>query len=149
MSGLHGGKRVGAGRKPKNRILRGLEGGRFRGAVAPISVPSLAMVEVFDAPDDLSADERAIWQALAPHAFANRTLTKATAYAFSLLCQAVVAERRLSASGAEAGGADHRGMLREVHTRLLQFNLAPCGKPLFESAPETVPVNPLSRYRKA
>src|SRR5687767_7469748 len=96
-----GGRRIGAGRKPKVPKVKGL------GAVgvskpggkpgAPISnVPTTngeSPIEEFDAPDDLAVEERAVWLKQAPHAFKNRTLTRARAMAFERYCKVVVLER--------------------------------------------------------
>jgi hypothetical protein len=105
-------------------------------------------VEEFDAPNDLTTDERNVWVELAPHAFANRTLTKATSFAFRLLCRNIVREKQLGENVEERNGSNHRGLIREVNTRLLQFNLAPCGKPMFGEDDQAKPANPLDRFLK-
>jgi hypothetical protein len=88
-------------------------------------------VEEFDAPDDLTAEELAVWMKQAPHAFANRTLTKATAMAFERYCKVAVLERN-EAKSSGVGGSNHRGLLKQINTYELQFNLTPCGKPMPE-----------------
>lgn len=135
-----GGPRIGAGRKPK------LPGARaFGSRVVPHpSVPAASShpvvpttnpaspIEEFDAPDDLTADERAIWLKQAPHAFRNRTLTKATALAFERYCKIVVLERN-EAKSSGVGGANHRGLLKQLNAYEQQFMLAPTGKPVVEA----------------
>jgi hypothetical protein len=115
----------------------------------PSSVPATPEplpIEEFDAPDDLTMDERHVWMALAPHAFAARTLTKATAEAFKLLCRNVILERDLRASVLDRGRPAHQGMIHKVETAMLRFNLSPCGKAMYEAQPAAKPVNPLEKY---
>lgn len=138
-----GGRRVGAGRKPKPK-----EPARV---LAHPSVPTTDVVEApieeFDAPNDLTIDERHVWLKQAPHAFANRTLTKATALAFERYCKLVVLERN-EAKSSGVGGANHRGLLRQVNELELQFLLTPSGKPIAVPAkPESAPVSALARFR--
>jgi hypothetical protein len=145
-----GGRRPGSGRKPKPKQER-LATGQIARVLSHPSVPPTtnptSKIEEFDAPDSLTRDERLVWLKLAPHAFANRTLTKGTAWSFEMLCRNIVLERELGAGGTR-GMADHRGMIQRVDAELLRFNLSPCGKALYEAEPEA-PANPLSRFRKA
>ncbi len=92
---------------------------------------SVSPIEEFDAPDDLMADERAVWLKQAPHAFASRTLTKASALAFERYCKVVVLERN-EARSSGVGGSNHRGLLKQINAYELQFMLAPAGKPMIE-----------------
>lgn len=148
-----GGKRVNSGRKAKTAHERAVDGnaGR-RGRVLPMpgaqEAPSTAVppIEEFDAPDDLTFDERKVWLELAPHAFENRTLTKGTALAFKILCTNVVILRGYATSMMDRGGADHRGMIARVDAAMARFCLAPAGKPLIKAAPEQAPANPVSKY---
>lgn len=87
-----------------------------------------------------------IWHELAPHAFAARTLTPATAAAFVMLCRAVVQERALSASPADAGGPNHRGLMHRVATWMKDFSVAPLGKPQYEAQPPAPQTNPLEKF---
>lgn len=130
-----GGRRPGTGRKPKSAAEKGLTGqASHRGRVLPhpSSTPPAAMapveVEEFDAPDELTMEERHVWLELAPHAFKNGTLTRATSLSFRLLCRNVVLERRYAVSVLDAGTANHRGMIQRIDAELLRFNLSPCGK---------------------
>jgi len=115
---------------------------------APVTVE----VESFDVPTALTPDAQRIWQRLAPFAFANGTLTRATALAFEMLCRHVVLVERYEALPEEAGNANHRGLIQRVDTELLRFNLSPCGKPMYAPAASTPqalpgpPVNPLARF---
>jgi hypothetical protein len=83
---------------------------------------------------------------LAPHAFAARTLTPATAAVFVMLCRAIVKERALSASVA-CGGPNHRGLMQRLSSWFKDFDLAPLGKPMYAAEPDTK-VNPLDRFTK-
>lgn len=136
-----GGGGRGQGRKPKSaeeKRLGGHAGHRGKVIDHPSSAnvdPPPLVVEEFDAPDDLTMDERHVWLELAPHAFAALTLTKGTSLGFRLLCRNIVLERRFAASVMDAGGASHRGLIQRVDAELLRFGLAPCGKPIV-SAPK-------------
>jgi hypothetical protein len=119
-----GGRRIGAGRKPKSKTAKLLQ---HPSAVTPPTTNEPSPVEEFDAPDDLAMDERAIWLKQAPHAFANRTLTRASALAFERYCKVVVLERN-EAKSSGVGGANHRGLLKQVNAFELQFMLVPAGR---------------------
>lgn len=138
-----GGRRIGAGRKPdpnskrQRRLAAQAAGARvLTHPSAPPVVPTTntpSPIEEFDAPDDLSADERAIWLKQAPHAFRMRTLTRATALAFERYCKVVILERKESESSGR-GGSNHRGLLRQINAYETQFMLCPIGKPVIEPA---------------
>lgn len=121
-----GGKRVGAGRKPKVKTAKLLQHPSAPSTVPP-TTNDPSPIEEFDAPDDLDADSRAIWLKQAPHAFANRTLARASALSFERYCKLVVAERKESESSGR-GGANHRGLLKQINALELQFLLTPSGK---------------------
>lgn len=108
--------------------------------------PQIAELEARVVELQACAHALGVWHELAPHAFDARTLTPATAAAFSMLCRAVVKERELSASASRAGGPDHRGMMARVATLSKDFVVAPFGKPMYEE--EKQPVNPLERFTK-
>lgn len=148
-----GGRRPGAGRPRKSAAMRELDGNAghrparvFAHPSAVPAIPEPVAIEEFDAPDDLTMDERHVWMELAPHAFAARTLTKATAEAFKLLCRNVILERELRASVLDRGRPAHQGMIHKVETAMLRFNLSPCGKAMYEAQPVAAPVNPLEKY---
>lgn len=135
-----GGRRPGAGRKPKSAAERALDGNAgHRGRVLThptastyVPPPPPPVLDEADAPNDLSFDERTVWLELAPHAIANGTLTDATALSFRILCRNIVLERAFASSVNDKGSANHRGMLQRVDAELLRFNLSPCGKPVAE-----------------
>ena len=150
-----GGKRVGAGRKPKTcrqEIVTGArsERGRARVLEHPSVLPVMANAVSVDELDasELTPDEHRVWVELAPLAVANRTLTPATALAFRLLCRNLVLERALAADNQTCGGGNHRGLIQRVDVELLSFSLAPCGKPIYEEAPKASPMSALDRFRK-
>jgi hypothetical protein len=84
-------------------------------------------IEEFDAPDALTIEERRIWMLQAPHAFANRTLTRASALSFERYCRVVVLEQK-EADSSGRGGPNHRGLLKQINAYELQFILTPAGK---------------------
>ncbi len=136
-----GGRRPGAGRKKKTaaeRFVDGNAGHRGRVLTHPSAPepPAPAAIDEFDVPDDLTVDERNVWLSLAPHAFKNRTLTKATALAFKVLCRNIVLERRFGVSVMDAGSASHRGLIQRVDAELEAFGLRPvAGKPMADAMP--------------
>jgi len=122
-----GGKRIGAGRKPKPKIADTVARILQHPSSAPTEEVPDVPIETFDPPDSLQPDEKAIWLRQAPHAFANRTLTAATALAFERYCNVVVLERR-EAKSSGVGGSNHRGLLKQINALELQFLLTPSGK---------------------
>lgn len=144
MAGTWGGRRPGSGRKKGSK-----NPGRVLAMPAPPSTNyPPEPIEEFDAPDSLDREQRAVWLAQAPHAFQNRTLTRATALAFERYCKAVVWEAKEAESSAR-GGANHRGLLKQINTYELQFMLAPCGKPLADPPKgQSQPQSALSKFRK-
>lgn len=115
------------------------------------SIPTtnaLPPVEEFDAPDALSQEERVVWMRQAPFAFQNRTLTKSTALSFERYCKVVVLEQK-EAQSSGMGGANHRGLLKQINAFELQFGLTANGKAIYEPVTEAQqPANPLARFRK-
>lgn len=122
-----GGKRVGAGRKPKPKA----EPARF----APPTTNDQSPIEEFDAPDSLTLEERQVWLKQAPHAFKSRTLTRSTALAFERYCR-MVAREAIEAKSSAAEGPNHRGLRKEINTLELQFLLTASGRPLAEAPAE-------------
>lgn len=140
-----GGRRPGSGPKPKARHLHLVDGTR-RGNEAPAPTQP---IERFPPPEELFGDDLITWEALAPLAFEQRTLTKATAYAFSLLCRNIVLEKKLAHN--EPGNADHRGLIQRIDAQLLAFNLRPNGKAIYGADTNAAgdggkPTNPLARF---
>jgi hypothetical protein len=149
-----GGARPGSGPKPKSARQHAVAGdaGR-RGLGRVLQHPGFGVdsappeVEEFDAPNELTADERKVWMLLAPFAFQNRTLVPATSLSFQLLCRNVVLERILATS--EPGSASHRGLIQRVDAELQRFALSPLGKPMETGAAvPQAPANPLDKYTK-
>jgi hypothetical protein len=148
-----GGRRPGAGRKPKPSNLRILDGGASHRSKA--EAPAEPIETAIDPPDgDVLAapkhltepDAIAVWNELAPLARDARTLTKATTRSLSMLCRLIPLELKLAQLA--AGGPEHRGVLQRVNALMLQFNLTPCGKALYEPAkPLEAPKTGLSRFR--
>jgi hypothetical protein len=153
-----GGKRVGAGRPPKDGTLALVHGSRDRGTrpagVASAAPPAASSAPVGE-PEGLPDDQRAVWASLAPHAHAQGTLTAETALAFRDLCEAIVVKRSLLAiiqvdgytiqkvtvQTDEKGGAlqnvepkahpllsQFRGLMQRVETGMARFRLTPDGK---------------------
>jgi hypothetical protein len=150
QKGASGGARIGAGRKPTSalrQVITGYPGHRGRVLHGPglDEPPVPAPVAAVEAPSDLGPEARAVWACLAPHACQARTLTRATALGFGLLCETVVLERQYSARLEARGGPSHRALIQRVEGGLAAFGLRPFGKPLDAAAPPA-PVNPLDRF---
>lgn len=154
-----GGHRAGAGRKPQNQALGELKGSRRSrarattasarnqtpaGAAAP-APPVPPDVKIPDAPGNLTLDELAIWNELAPLAEREGTLSDSTAIALRDLCEAMVLKRKLLrrigddglvVTGADGSDRAHplltqfRGLMQRVEAGLIRFKLAPMGKEL-------------------
>ena len=142
-----GGRRVGAGAKPKTARQHALDGTVSRGVVLqhPSSAPP-DVVERFDAPALLPLEAQAVWAELAPGAFEARTLIKSTAARFRQLCMAVVEERALAAK--RDTGPDRGRMMAAVAIGMKDFGIAPLGKPMSAAEPAAA-ANPLDRFTKA
>lgn len=146
-----GGARPGAGRKPKPKFPAVTGGGYPPSNLAAFpQVPTtnqVAPIEEFDAPDDLTVEERHVWLKQAPHAFRNRTLTRATAMSFERYCKVVVLERN-EAKSSGIGGANHRGLLKQINSYELQFLLTPAGRPMPQMPEVGAPAEPVSKLAK-
>lgn len=141
-----GGARIGSGRKPKahgSAVLHGAKRTmsarrrrvRTAGETPPPPVSPPVVAATVEAPAGLPEAQRAIWELLAPHAIAAKTLTPGTALAFWGLCEAVVVRDQmkaaLDAEGLTSGSpavAKWQIQARLVGTMLLSFRLAPMGK---------------------
>ena len=137
LKGRSGGARLGAGRKrrdPEATWLSGNAGKRGGPKARPAAAPA-DTADVQPPPDMLPADA-AVWMELAPHALAERTLTPATAVAFSWLCGLVMIERKLRAAPLAVAGPDHRGLMQRVESGLARFRLTADGKAV--AAPEAL-----------
>ena len=123
-----GGARPNSGPKRRDPKAAWLTGSKRR----PRAVPDATAAQVGDVkpPTYLDADELAVWKELAPFALAEKTLTPATAMAFSTLCRNIVILRKLEAAPLTCAGPDHRGMLARVEMGWARFRLLPDGKPV-------------------
>lgn len=151
-----GGRRVGAGRKPKDAVLRAIQGGRSRIPVQPAPVgstevpPPLPLSEV-PPPADLTDAELVVWNREAPLALLERTLTPATAGAFRELCELEALKNQMLVKIkaeltaiviTEAGASEranpllthYRGAVQRLATFRKDFKLAPFGKELLTPA---------------
>lgn len=153
MANGHGGRRVGAGSKPRNvASFVSVDGGRA-GDVSPT------------APDDLPEEHRAFWNAYAQTAIDARTLTAQTVAAFRLLCE-LDAEKRETKATIDRDGrtyikvvvdgagnehqelkshplkADYSKLAKQVEGLMGRFGLAPFGKPVASAKPKAAAANP-------
>lgn len=141
---MRGGVRVGSGRKAVPRAVKWLGGDAGKRGRKQAAKPEAraAPVALIAAPRDLSPAQRAMWNRLAPHAAAQRTLIEATVPGFRDLCEALVVKAavlaRLEADGLTSADGEranpllthYRGLLQRVESGLARFRLAPFGKEL-------------------
>lgn len=106
----------------------------------PSSVAVVVPASV-EAPGGMPADQRAVWDALSPHALAAGTLTTATALAFAELCEHIVVKRSMYVE--DAGGTKYRGMAALVTGGLARFRLHADGKPVQQPA---TPEDPFAEF---
>lgn len=146
-----GGKRPGAGRPRKSEEQHEIDGTKPQVVVpfvvkqeASTTVAPAADNETVEPPAHLAPEVIEVWNELAPLALEARTLTKTTAYAFSLLCQNVHTERKTYVWN--RGRADHRGLIQRIESELLAFGLRPQGEALSQPDQEETPPNPLARF---
>lgn len=154
-----GGLRVGAGRPRKSDDAKWLGGDAGKRGVTKKPEAPPVEVRLIPAPADLSADQAEVWNELAPHACAARTLIDGTVHAFRDLCEAIVLKRQMATAIGEDGltylkvtidgsGQEHterkanplltqhRGMMQRIEAALMRFRLSPMGK-------ELTPVEPV------
>lgn len=142
MGGIGSGGHPLVGRKRQSRAMRALVG-----AESPKerqAARNTVQITEFEAPNELTTDERNVWLRLAPGAFKAQTLTKATEYAFIVLCRNVLLEQKLRADVEQCGGANHRGILQRMELGLVKFGIAPVGKPMLDS--EHKPEDPFAEF---
>lgn len=145
-----GGARPGSGPKPMNR---------FRAEeISPVP------------PEDLSDEQKAVWQKYAPLAIENRTLVKATEPTFRQLCELEVEKGKILAqldhdgrtyikAWTDSSGQEHQElkahplmvhygrMSKEMTALFARFGLAPFGKPV-GPAPKRAAMNPWQQIAK-
>lgn len=138
-----GGRRPGAGRKPRSKVGVVL----IHPSIPPASA-LLAPPAALEVPAGLDEEERAIWIDRAPYAIQYGTLDQASVAAFVRYCQIVVLERHEGKSSGR-GGSNHRGLLRQLDQFELRFLLSPNGRPMPQRAGaiETQPASKLGRFR--
>lgn len=147
--GQRGGKRVGSGR-PRKHNLTVVSPGKAASVVAP-PVPDGLTVER----PGLSPEAVVIWDALAPHAIREVTLTVGSRLDFAAFCEAVVEHERGRAALAmmRAGEDDWRKQQRvclssgaALKEWRRAYRLAPNGLPMV--APEAKAEKPKSALEK-
>jgi hypothetical protein len=169
-----GGNRSGAGRKPKPKHMRLIDGGADRRGSASgggEQPPPLPDAPAIAPPDDLSPEERAVWDLWAPAAQQERTLVPATVASFRLLCQLEVDRRslrdRFTVSlhrsqgtgqprallymGSEeemAARREHRALARDIKAMLKDFRLGSFGKEIDGTGAAGGVVDPLDAYTR-
>jgi len=150
MGGPGSGKlaKPGSGEKAADGTVAWLAGTAARRTKAR---PTLPPIQTFDAPAGLLAPQRAIWDRLAPHAFAARTLTRATEASFLDVIDCIVMRDEVKAAIDHDGLTredekgirkhplltDYRGLYQRVEAGLVRFSLSPLAKPIlpFEEGP--------------
>jgi len=157
-----GGHRAGAGRKPQNDELGAVKGSRrsrarakakatahapnqTTSADAPATPPLPPDVKIPEPPGNLTLDELAVWNELAPLAEREGTLSESTAIALRDLCESMVLKRKLLRRIGDDGlvvvgtdGSDRahplltqfRGLMQRVEAGMIRFKLSPMGKEL-------------------
>lgn len=135
-----GGRRVGAGAKPKDATLGALSGSRRTrvrgqkqnqknqnvpvGDVASASeqaAPPTTTAVPIPPPASLTLESLAVWQELAPLAFQEGTLSESTALALRDLCEAIVLKRKLLQQAEDEGYVVAAGDGVKAHPLLSQF----------------------------
>jgi hypothetical protein len=149
-----GGRRAGAGRKPKAAVLRLLDGNAGRRGRAPDEAAVLAAIAprqaaavLVEPPADLTDVEVTIWRRLAPLAVAAGTLVESTVPGFTLMVHlaADLHELRtrfvrrdkplLLASESEMGfRREARALARELRAMFRDFAIEPLGKEMLAPA---------------
>jgi hypothetical protein len=122
-----GGRRPGAGRKPKSLLEHQLAGTKPRGRLLRPAAFAPVPADPIDPPAELSPEELAIWQQLGPSATSVGTLRPETAYAFTRLVRHAALERKYDSSVRDCGSAGHRQLMKILIGELLAFGLLPSG----------------------
>lgn len=147
-----GGRRQGAGRKPKAGILLGMDGSR-RSQWALSPAPDLEELQILrEPPFGLSPEAAICWRELAPKALERRTLTSVEVAGFTELCIRLSRVRALDARIDQLGTAtkealpylrERRGCAQLLNASLKDFKLTAFGKPVVAEAVKTE-VNPFA-----
>lgn len=144
-----GGRRAGAGRKPKGHdrgVLLGMDGTRRDVEVRlPPAVAPEVRQGLLEPPKDLPDLVKVCWRELAASAIEERTLVPATAAGFVELCIRLANVRALDARIAHVGVAtqdslpylkERRGQAAQLATSLKDFKLSAFGKPATQDKPK-------------
>ncbi len=136
-----GGRRPGAGRKPKNGgiLLRHPAAGAVQVPVPPAPVLP---------PAGLDPEALEVWKERAPYAIARQTLDQSSAPGFARYCELVVLERH-EAKSSGRGGSNHRGILNLLKDAERSYSTWPIGRPMPQIAGADVaqPTSKLGRFR--
>lgn len=158
-----GGRRAGAGRKPKPAHLRLIDGGADRRGGLPESAVTAAVTTAADQaaiapPATLSPSELAVWREWAPLAVDAGTLVAATVPAFLHLVEIETDRRELrarfkrapllvTAEGELSLRREHRALMHELGARLKDFCISPFGKEIVPDA-EQGEADPLDAFTR-
>lgn len=153
----HGGARVGAGRKPreKARVL-GMNGTRMSPNVDATTKPSSDHSNLADPPDGLPIEQHEFWRRWAPMAIEMRTLAPSTVVGFRELCEQMALKvaiwDRMAQLGLASSEADrllkrYEKIAQRLDTSLKGFKLTAFGKPVEGAAPRQAKVNPWAQVR--
>lgn len=148
-----GGRRPGSGRKPKSKILHSLQNTvsqAQRSMVPTTNGAGPEPIDEFDAPDDLTTEQRLIWLKLAPAAFRNGTLKRSTAMAFEMMCVNIARERAMRLS-VDCGEPKHNTLIKIIDAEMTAYSLRACGKAVFDELAQgklVSPVDVLAKFRR-
>lgn len=152
-----GGRRPGAGRKPKTggaTVLR-MDGTPHAGAPdLPPAVGPAERASLLTPPKDLSAAAKTCWRQWAPRALDELTLTPSTEAGFRELCIRMAnvraIDRRIARLGIASQDAlpylrERRGQAAQLNTSLKDFKLSAFGKPATSEKPKPTAANPFTQ----
>jgi hypothetical protein len=149
-----GGRRVGAGRKPKAKgpgVVIGMDGRRQNPPLPGVSSePDHDDVDLLVPPSDLTPGARRAWRRMAPAAIDQQTLVPATVWGFRRLCtlwnRADLMDQQLQRAGSGPRGAALQGTALKLETRLdaalARFKLTGFGKPADKKETKSGAANP-------
>jgi hypothetical protein len=152
-----GGRRVGAGRKPKAKgpgVVIGMDGLRQNPPLPVVSSePDHDDVNLLVPPSELTIGGRRAWRRMAPAAIEQQTLVPSTEWGFRRLCtlwdRAELLDKQLQRLGSSAKGAALQGTALKLETRLdaalARFKLTGFGKPADKQEPKGAATNPWSK----
>lgn len=141
-----GGRRPGAGRKPKQTaVVLGMDGNRL--PATPQLPPAVSEAErdgLLEPPTDLQDSAKACWRAWAAQALEERTLTPATEPGFRELCLRMAnvkaLDERILLLGVGTQDSlpylrERRGQAAQLNVSLKDFKLSAFGKPMTSDIP--------------